>query len=102
MFTLITLATGLSSNSKQIGTDPKFGKTEPLTNKIRSSLKPHSYMRFIRSHEGWMSNSFLIQVICHACRGTMKLDGSNEQGSTFTCPTCLTTVTVRIAREDVQ
>ena len=38
----------------------------------------------------------LIQVICDACRDTMKLDGSNEQGSTFTCPKCMATVIVRL------
>lgn len=39
-----------------------------------------------------------VQLICHTCRDTMKLDGSNEQESTFTCPVCSRTVTIRMRK----
>lgn len=41
-----------------------------------------------------------IQVICRTCRDTMVLDGTNDQGSTFTCPRCLASVVVRLEKPE--
>jgi len=43
-----------------------------------------------------------IQVICHECRETMTLQGSNEQGSTFLCPICFVQVTIRLRQGEAK